>query len=171
MATPAGPLCDTAQGKKLRGQKTAWAKNCVGKKLRGVELRAKSRQSAAVGLQGVRMRRLRWLYPLMAGLALAGCVAAPSSILVSLDARDRKFASLDCRQARAAVAAYEDRAGERLAARLATRAVGYVVPSVALLPVRAGLSAHDLEQRLALNRALVRGCITNPSPDLAVYLN
>jgi hypothetical protein len=107
-------------------------------------------------------------------LALSGCVTAPAtpvSVALSLDPCDPKFRTPACREARAGVAAYQDREGERLATRAAMRAAGFAVPGVALAPLRFGLAANDAGQRMALNRALVRGCVTNPQPEQAAYLS
>ena len=91
-------------------------------------------------------------------LILAGCATAPRQTVKDLNRRDPEYASRDCRQARAAVARYDDQKDGRAAIAVAGN---FVVPFAGAAAAMAMSKMKD-DDREALNQRVRRACISDP---------
>lgn len=93
-----------------------------------------------------------------AALVLAGCATAPRKTVSSLDRRDPEYATRDCRQARQAVARYDDNKEGRVAIAVAGNLVVPFAGSAAAL----AMSKMKDDEREALNTRVRKACISDP---------
>ena len=91
-------------------------------------------------------------------LMLGGCATSPHKTVSELNRRDPEYRSRDCRQARAAVARYDDQKDGRAVIALA----GNLVVPFAGAAVAAGMSKMKDDDREALNARVRRACVSNP---------
>jgi len=91
-------------------------------------------------------------------LMLTGCATAPRQTVKSLNRHDPEYASRDCRQARAAVARYDDQKDGRAVIALA----GNLVVPFAGAAAAAAMSKMKDDDREALNQRVRRACISDP---------
>lgn len=91
-------------------------------------------------------------------LMLAGCATSPHKTVSSLDRRDPEYRTRDCRQARAAVARYDDNKDGRAVIAVA----GNLVVPFAGSAAAAALSKMKDDDREALNARVRRACISDP---------
>ena len=91
-------------------------------------------------------------------LMLAGCATAPRQTVKDLDRRDPEYASRDCRQARRAVASYDDNKDGRVVIALAGNLVVPFAGSAAAL----AMSRMKDDEREALSARVKRACISDP---------
>jgi len=93
-----------------------------------------------------------------AGLILAGCATSPHRTVDNLNRRDPEYASRDCRQARAAVARYDDQKDGRAVIALA----GNLIVPFAGSAAAAAMSKLKDDDRETLNQRVRRACISDP---------
>ncbi|HEY0646696.1 hypothetical protein [Phenylobacterium sp.] len=91
-------------------------------------------------------------------LLLAGCATSPHKTVSSLNRGDPEYRTRDCRQARAAVARYDDNKDGRVAIAVA----GNLVVPFAGSAVAAGMSKMKDDDREALNERVRRACVSDP---------
>lgn len=91
-------------------------------------------------------------------LLLAGCATSPHKTVLGLNRGDPEYRTRDCRQARAAVARYDDNKDGRVAIAVA----GNLVVPFAGSAVAAGMSKMKDDDREALNERVRRACISDP---------
>lgn len=91
-------------------------------------------------------------------LLVAGCATSPHKTVSSLNRADPEFRTRDCRQARAAVARYDDNKDGRAVIAIA----GNLVVPFAGSAVAAGMSKMKDDERAALNERVRRACISDP---------
>jgi hypothetical protein len=91
-------------------------------------------------------------------LMLTGCATAPRQTVKNLDRRDPEYASRDCRQARQAVARYDDHKDGRVAIAVAGNLVVPFAGSAAAL----AMSRMKDDEREALSTRVKRACISDP---------
>ena len=91
-------------------------------------------------------------------LMLAGCATSPRRTVKDLNRRDPEFATRDCRQARRAVARYDDNKDGRVVIALA----GNLVIPFAGSAAAAAMSKLKDDEREALNQRVRRACISDP---------
>lgn len=102
---------------------------------------------------------MRRLILLIAVAALAsGCATSPRQTVKSLDRKDPEYASRDCRQARQAVARYDDNKDGRAVIALAGNLIVPFAGSAAAL----AMSRMKDDEREALNDRVRAGCISDP---------
>lgn len=100
----------------------------------------------------------RFLVLAAAGLTLAGCATSPHRTVSQLNKRDPEYRTRDCRQARSAVARYDDNKDGRMVIALA----GNLVVPFAGSAVAAGMSKMKDDERNALNERVRRACVSDP---------
>jgi len=93
-----------------------------------------------------------------AGLIAAGCATSPRQTVKSLNKRDPEYATRDCRQARSAVARYDDQKDGRVAIAVAGNLVVPFAGSAAAL----AMSKMKDGDREALNNRVRRACVSDP---------
>jgi hypothetical protein len=91
-------------------------------------------------------------------LTLCACATAPRQTVKSLDRRDPEFATRDCRQARRAVAGYDDQKDGRAVIAIAGNLVVPFAGSAAAL----AMSRMKDDEREALNRRVRAACVSDP---------
>lgn len=92
------------------------------------------------------------------GLIAAGCSTSPRQTVKDLNRRDPEYATRDCRQARSAVARYDDNKDGRAVIALAGNLVVPFVGSAAAL----AMSKMKDDEREALNERVRRACVSDP---------
>lgn len=102
------------------------------------------------------MRRLLVLGAV--SLTLGGCATSPHKTVSELNRRDPEYRTRDCRQARAAVARYDDNKDGRAVIALA----GNLVVPFAGSAAAAAMSKMKDDEREALNERVRRACISDP---------
>lgn len=93
-----------------------------------------------------------------AAAVLAGCATSPRQTVKSLNTKDPEYASRDCRQARAAVARYDDNKDGRAVIAIAGNLVVPFAGSAAAL----AMSKMKDDEREALNARVRAACISDP---------
>lgn len=91
-------------------------------------------------------------------LVLGGCATSPHKTVSELNRRDPEYRTRDCRQARAAVARYDDNKDGRVAIAVA----GNLVVPFAGSAAAAAMSKLKDDEREALNARVRRACISDP---------
>ena len=91
-------------------------------------------------------------------LMLAGCATSPHKTVSQLNRGDPEYRTRDCRQARAAVARYDDNKDGRVAIAVA----GNLVVPFAGTAAAAAMSKMKDDDREALNSRVRRACISDP---------
>ncbi|HKP77746.1 MAG TPA: hypothetical protein VJU34_01325 [Phenylobacterium sp.] len=91
-------------------------------------------------------------------LIAAGCATSPRQTVKTLNTRDPEYASRDCRQARRAVAGYDDQKDGRVAIAVAGNLVVPFAGSAAAL----AMSKMKDGERQALNERVRRACVSDP---------
>ena len=102
------------------------------------------------------MRRLLILGAV--ALTLSACATSPRQTVKTLDRRDPEYATGDCRQARRAVARYDDQKDGRVAIAVAGNLVVPFAGSAAAL----AMSKMKDGEREALNRRVRTACVSDP---------
>lgn len=92
------------------------------------------------------------------GLIAAGCATSPRQTVKSLNKRDPEYATRDCRQARRAVARYDDNKDGRAVIAIAGNLVVPFAGSAAAL----AMSKMKDDDREALNARVRRACVSDP---------
>lgn len=92
------------------------------------------------------------------GLIAAGCATSPRQTVKTLDKRDPEYATRDCRQARRAVALYDDNKDGRAVIAIAGNLVVPFAGSAAAL----AMSKMKDDEREALNVRVKRACVSDP---------
>lgn len=100
----------------------------------------------------------RFLTLAAVGLIAAGCATSPRQTVKSLNKRDPEYATRDCRQARRAVAAYDDNKEGRTVIAIAGNLVVPFAGSAAAL----AMSKMKDDEREALNERVRRACVSDP---------
>jgi hypothetical protein len=88
----------------------------------------------------------------------ASCATAPRQTVKSLNKRDPEYATRDCRQARRAVARYDDQKDGRAVIAVAGNLVVPFAGSAAAL----AMSRMKDDEREALNQRVRRACVSDP---------
>jgi hypothetical protein len=102
---------------------------------------------------------LRSILMLAAGsLALTACATSPHKTVSDLNRRDPEYRTRDCRQARAAVARYDDNKDGRVVIALA----GNLVMPFAGTAAAAAMSKMKDDEREALSHRVRRACVSDP---------
>ena len=91
-------------------------------------------------------------------LLLGGCATSPHKTVSDLNRRDPEYRTRDCRQARAAVARYDDNKDGRAVIAIA----GNLVVPFAGAAVAAGMSKLKDDDREALNARVRKACVSDP---------
>jgi hypothetical protein len=91
-------------------------------------------------------------------LMLAGCATSPHKTVSQLNRGDPEYRTRDCRQARAAVARYDDNKDGRVAIAVA----GNLVVPFAGTAAAAAMSKMKDDDREALNERVRRACVSDP---------
>jgi len=91
-------------------------------------------------------------------LMLGGCATSPHKTVSELNRRDPEYRSRDCRQARAAVARYDDQKDGRAVIAIA----GNLVVPFAGAAAAAAMSKMKDDDREALNARVRRACVSDP---------
>jgi len=91
-------------------------------------------------------------------LTLSACATSPRRTVKNLDRRDPEYASRDCRQARRAVAGYDDQKDGRMAIAVAGNLIVPFAGSAAAL----AMSKVKDGDREALNRRVLAACVSDP---------
>jgi hypothetical protein len=94
----------------------------------------------------------------LAALVAAGCATSPRKTVADLNRRDPEYRTRDCRQARAAVARYDDNKDGRVVVALA----GNLIVPFAGSAAAAAMSKMKDDEREALNERVRRACISDP---------
>jgi hypothetical protein len=92
------------------------------------------------------------------GLIAAGCATSPRQTVKTLNKRDPEYATRDCRQARRAVAGYDDNKDGRAVIAIAGNLVVPFAGSAAAL----AMSKMKDDERQALNARLRGACVSDP---------
>lgn len=95
---------------------------------------------------------------ILGALALGACATSPHRTVAELDRRDPEYRSRDCRQARAAVARYDDQKDGRAVIAIA----GNLVVPFAGAAAAAAMSKMKDDEREALNARVRRACVSDP---------
>ena len=93
-----------------------------------------------------------------AATAIVGCATSPHRTVAELNSRDPEYRSRDCRQARAAVARYDDQKDGRTVIALA----GNLVVPFAGAAAAAAMSKMKDDEREALNARVRKACVSDP---------
>jgi hypothetical protein len=93
-----------------------------------------------------------------AGLIAAGCATSPRQTVKTLNKRDPEYATRDCRQARRAVAGYDDNKDGRTVIAIAGNLVVPFAGSAAAL----AMSKMKDDDREALNARVRKACVSDP---------
>lgn len=101
---------------------------------------------------------LRMLALAVAALSLGACATSPHRTVAELNTKDPEYRSRDCRQARAAVAGYDDQKDGRAVIALA----GNLVVPFAGTAAAAAMSKMKDDEREALNARVRKACISDP---------
>lgn len=91
-------------------------------------------------------------------LTLGGCATSPHKTVSSLDRRDPEYRTRDCRQARSAVARYDDNKDGRAVIAIA----GNLLVPFAGSAAAAAMSKMKDDEREALNQRVRRACVSDP---------
>ena len=91
-------------------------------------------------------------------LTLSACATSPRQTVKTLDRRDPEYATRDCRQARHAVAGYDDQKDGRAVIAIAGNLVVPFAGSAAAL----AMSRMKDGDRQALNRRVRAACVSDP---------
>lgn len=91
-------------------------------------------------------------------LVLSGCATSPHKTVAGLNTRDPEYRSRDCRQARAAVARYDDQKDGRAVIAIA----GNLVVPFAGAAAAAAMSKMKDDEREVLNARVRKACISDP---------
>lgn len=100
----------------------------------------------------------RFLVLAAAGLTLSACATSPHKTVSQLNTRDPEYRTRDCRQARVAVARYDDNKDGRMVIAVA----GNLIVPFAGSAVAAGMSKMKDDERQALSERVKRACISDP---------
>jgi len=92
------------------------------------------------------------------GLIAAGCATSPRQTVQGLNKRDPEYATRDCRQARSAVARYDDNKDGRAVIAIAGNLVVPFAGSAAAL----AMSKMKDDDRQALNDRVRKACVSDP---------
>jgi hypothetical protein len=93
-----------------------------------------------------------------APLLLAACATSPHATVSELNRRDPEYRTRDCRDARAAVARYDDNKAGRAVIALA----GNLLVPFAGSAAAAAMSKMKDDEREALNKRVRAACISDP---------
>jgi hypothetical protein len=91
-------------------------------------------------------------------LMLAGCATSPHTTVSQLNRSDPEYRTRDCRQARAAVAHYDDNKDGRAVIAIA----GNLIVPFAGAAAAAAMSKMKDDDREALNERVRRACVSDP---------
>lgn len=91
-------------------------------------------------------------------MMLGGCATSPHKTVSELNRRDPEYRTRDCRQARAAVARYDDNKDGRAVIAIA----GNLVVPFAGSAAAAAMSRMKDDERQALSERVRRACISDP---------
>lgn len=91
-------------------------------------------------------------------LSVGACATSPHRTVAELNQRDPEYRSRDCRQARAAVARYDDQKDGRAVIAIA----GNLVVPFAGTAAAAAMSKLKDDERESLNARVRKACISDP---------
>ena len=91
-------------------------------------------------------------------MLLGGCATSPHKTVSDLNRRDPEYRTRDCRQARSAVARYDDNKDGRLVIAIA----GNLVVPFAGSAAAAAMSKMKDDERQALSERVRRACVSDP---------